>query len=40
MNEFIQFGIDPSRIVFSDKLDSTSEHLSRLSLADIFLDTF
>jgi protein O-GlcNAc transferase len=32
-------GIDPKRIIFSDKL-SMENHLARHSLADLFLDTF
>ena len=32
-------GIDPDRLVFADRMPSP-EHLSRLRLADLFLDTF
>ena len=32
-------GVDPKRIIFADKL-AHKEHLARLKLADLFLDTF
>lgn len=32
-------GIDPSRLVFAPRLESQAEHLARLSLGDLFLDT-
>ena len=38
-NEAIKNGVDPSRIIFAPHL-SNDEHLKRISLADLFLDTF
>jgi predicted O-linked N-acetylglucosamine transferase (SPINDLY family) len=32
-------GIDPARLIFANRLDSTAEHLARHRLADLFLDT-
>ena len=32
-------GIDPERLVFASRVDDRAEHLSRLALADLFLDT-
>jgi predicted O-linked N-acetylglucosamine transferase (SPINDLY family) len=32
-------GIDPSRLVFADRVASSAEHLARHRLADLFLDT-
>ena len=32
-------GIDPNRLIFTTHLTSKSEHLARLQLADLFLDT-
>src|SRR5262249_1441337 len=32
-------GIDPSRLVFAERITSSEEHLARHSLADLFLDT-
>ena len=32
-------GVDPDRLIFADKV-AQSEHLGRLKLADLFLDTF
>jgi predicted O-linked N-acetylglucosamine transferase (SPINDLY family) len=32
-------GIDPARLLFAAHLDSIDDHLSRLSLADLYLDT-
>jgi protein O-GlcNAc transferase len=32
-------GIDPSRLVFAPHVDSMADHLARLSLADLYLDT-
>ena len=34
-----KYGIDPSRIIFAEKLPH-AEHLARLRLADLFIDTF
>jgi protein O-GlcNAc transferase len=39
-NEAIKCGISPDRIIFASKLPSAEEHLARLRLADLFLDTF
>jgi len=32
-------GVDPARLVFADRVPSSSEHLARQRLADLFLDT-
>jgi predicted O-linked N-acetylglucosamine transferase (SPINDLY family) len=32
-------GVDPTRLVFADRLESMAEHLGRHRLADVFLDT-
>lgn len=32
-------GIDPARLVFADRMELLPEHLARLRLADLFLDT-
>jgi predicted O-linked N-acetylglucosamine transferase (SPINDLY family) len=32
-------GVDPARLVFAPKLHARDDHLARLSLADLFLDT-
>ena len=32
-------GVDPNRLVFADRIESLSLHLSRLRAADLFLDT-
>ena len=39
VNEMTKLGIGASRIVFSERLDTMSDHLARCSLADLFLDT-
>lgn len=33
-------GVDPSRIIFADRIKDTNRHLARIALADLFLDTF
>ena len=33
-------GVDPKRIIFADKFSIIEDHLQRIKLADIFLDTF
>ncbi len=33
-------GVDPARLVFARRLPSAAEHLARLRLADLFLDTW
>lgn len=33
-------GVDPSRVIFAEKLEDKSVHLARHRLADLFLDTF
>jgi predicted O-linked N-acetylglucosamine transferase (SPINDLY family) len=33
-------GLDPQRLIFSSRIDSPAEHLARLRLADLFLDTW
>jgi protein O-GlcNAc transferase len=33
-------GIDPGRIIFAEKVPDLADHLARLRLADLFLDTF
>ena len=35
-----EFGIDGDRIVFASRLPSVTDHLNRIRLADLFLDTF
>ncbi|NOG84578.1 MAG: tetratricopeptide repeat protein [Planctomycetes bacterium] len=37
--EAIQKGIDPDRLVFADKVETKDDHLARLRLADLMLDT-
>lgn len=37
--EFSTVGIKNDRIIFAKRLDTISDHLARLSLADLFLDT-
>jgi predicted O-linked N-acetylglucosamine transferase (SPINDLY family) len=38
--EFEQRGINPSRIIFAQRVDSMADHLARYSLAGLFLDTY
>jgi len=33
-------GIDPNRIIFASRMPSLNDHLNRIRLADLFLDTF
>ena len=33
-------GVDPKRIIFAEKVSILEDHLQRITLADIFLDTF
>jgi predicted O-linked N-acetylglucosamine transferase (SPINDLY family) len=33
-------GIGPEKVIFTERLDSYSDHLGRYVLADVFLDTF
>lgn len=33
-------GVDPSRIIFANRIKDTNSHLARIGLADLFLDTF
>ena len=35
-----EYGIDRDRIIFASRMPSLSDHLSRIRLADLFLDTF
>ena len=37
--EFLKRGINSDRIIFAKRLDSMADHLARLSVADLFLDT-
>lgn len=39
-NEASQRGINPARLVFSQRVPDKAEHLARHRLADLFLDTF
>lgn len=39
-SEFEGRGIESSRIIFAQRVDSMADHLARYSLADLFLDTF
>ena len=38
--EVIKRGIDKNRIIFDKRIENINDHLERLKLADIFLDTF
>jgi predicted O-linked N-acetylglucosamine transferase (SPINDLY family) len=38
-SEALKRGVDPARLLFAPHLPSTAEHLSRQSLADLYLDT-
>lgn len=38
--EATRAGINPNRIIFATRVDSFEDHLQRLSLADLFLDTW
>ena len=33
-------GVSPSRIIFASRMEKKSDHLARIKLADLFLDTF
>jgi predicted O-linked N-acetylglucosamine transferase (SPINDLY family) len=33
-------GIDPARVIFAKRMEAMPDHLARLQLADLFLDTF
>jgi len=35
-----QFQLDPSQLIIATRVDSTEEHLGRLALADLFLDSY
>ena len=37
---FIKNNIDNNRLIFAEKLTSSEEHLNRLKIVDLFLDTF
>lgn len=39
LREFAELEIDSSRIVFAQRTDSIEDHLARISMADLFLDT-
>ena len=39
LNEFMKLGIHKERIIFSQKVNLMEDHLARLKLADLFLDT-
>lgn len=34
-----RLGVDPTRIIFADRVPARADHLSRIRLADLFLDT-
>lgn len=40
LNEAYESGINPRRLIFAAKMSNQAEHLARLRLADLFLDTF
>jgi len=40
INEFERRGINPSRVVFAQKIELMSDYLARCALADLFLDTY
>ena len=37
--EFAKLGVDQARIIFAPRFDSMNDHLARLTVADLFLDT-
>ena len=37
--EFQKRGVDPARIIFANRVEAMPDHLARLMLADLFLDT-
>lgn len=39
LNEFHKYGIESNRILFAKRMPLMSDHLARLKLADLFLDT-
>lgn len=39
-NYFSKLGIDSSRVIFATKLPDFDQHISRMSLANLFLDTY
>ncbi len=39
VKEFNHQGIDSNRVIFAKRVESISDHLARLKLADLFLDT-
>lgn len=39
LGEFKRLGIDGDRVIFAKRVDSMGDHLARLALADLFLDT-
>lgn len=38
-HEFEKLGINPQRVIFASKVDMMEDHLARIALADLFLDT-
>ena len=40
INEFKSKKIDQTRVIFADRVENINEHINRLKLADIFLDTY
>ena len=40
LKEASRHGIDPRRLIFADRMPSLPEHVARLRVADLFLDTF
>ena len=38
--EFLNRGVAPDKIIFAKRVDAMSDHLARISIANLFLDTF
>jgi protein O-GlcNAc transferase len=38
--EAVRRGVDPGRIIFAPRIPDHAEHMARLTLADVFLDTY
>ena len=36
----MQYGVDPSRIIYASRVQEVEEHLARYKLADLFVDTY
>jgi predicted O-linked N-acetylglucosamine transferase (SPINDLY family) len=40
LKEASRRGVDPGRLIFADRMPSLPEHVARLRIADLFMDTF